>query len=51
MLLFFFFFFFFWHQIFIIGDFLLFIAHYLMLLQATHSMCRDVVCFGTLNNN
>ena len=39
----------FWHQVFFFGDFLLFIAHFSILSPANHSMCRGVICFGTMN--
>ena len=44
----------FWHQVFIFSFSLslsLVVAHFSMLLPATHSMCKGVVCFGTLNKN
>ena len=36
----------FWQRVFVFGDFVLFVAHFSMLLPATHSMCRGVVCLA-----
>ena len=41
----------FWHQVFFSMIFLVFAALFSMLLPATHSMCRGMICFSTLIKN